>query len=127
LDETRAGHDILIALAGASSPTAFWQHSDKPLLQQSWFYLTLVAATLSVLKPILKWEKNVALFSKLHTRYCDLYMDLKYLTEDMTAEQDVSGKTDSKFTAIRKRFKTLQKDEPPHDKGEIERFQERAI
>jgi hypothetical protein len=82
---------------------------------------------LSVLKPILKWEKKVALFSKLHTRYCDLYMDLKYLTEDMTAEQDVSGKTDSKFTAIRKRFKTLQKDEPPHDKGEIERFQERAI
>jgi hypothetical protein len=121
------GHDILIALSGASSPIAFWQRSSEPITRQAWFYLTLFAAASAALKPILRWENKLKLFTELHTQYCDLYMDLKYLCEDITAAQDLSTKSNSVFEHCRTRFKELQRKEPPENKRKIKKLQLKVI
>jgi hypothetical protein len=119
-------HDILVALFGASSPIAFWQHSSAILLKQGWFYLTLITAILALLKPILKWEKKVNQLTELHTRYCDLYMDLKSLCEDMAAEEDLSPSMNSSFEQYRNTLKSLQRTEPPQDDAKTKKIQERV-
>ncbi len=119
-------HDVLVALSGAASPIAFWQRSSYPLLGQFWFYLTLLAGLSAVLKPILRWEKKIILFSELHTHYCDLYMDLKCLCEDVAAANDLSSKHDSLFQHYRDSFKALERKEPPQDDKKVHRLQEKV-
>jgi len=120
------GHDVLIALSGVGSPIAFWQHSDAPVQQQLWFYLTLFAAISALLKPILRWDNQVKLFAELETHYCDLYLDMKSLIEDITAEQDLSSKHNSLFEHHRTTFKMLERKEPPEDKVKIKRLEKRV-
>lgn len=117
------GHDVLIALAGAGSPIAFWQHSSKAIYQQTWFYITLIAAISALLKPILRWENRLKLFAELHTHYCDLYMDLKCLCEDITATQDLNSKFNSLFEQYRRGFKELERKEPLPDPKKIRRLE----
>lgn len=117
------GHDVIIALSGAGSPIAFWQHSSQPVTQQAWFYLTLFAAFSAVLKPVLRWENQLKLFAELHTQYCDLYMDLKYLIEDITAAKDLSPESNSIFERCRMKFKEIGKKEPPENKRKIRRLE----
>jgi hypothetical protein len=119
-------HDGLIAFASASSPIAFWKHSQQPVLQQGWFYLTLIAAILGVLKPILRWDKNVTLFAELQTHYCDLYMDLKFLTEDIQAAQRLSPKMETYFEITRRKFKDLERKEPKPDTKKVQLFERRV-
>lgn len=119
-------HDALIALSGTSSPIAFWQRSNEPLLHQIWFYLTLFAAGSAVLKPVLRWENKLTLFAELHTHYCDLYMDLKCLIEDVAFAQDLNTKSNSVFEQCRNRFKEISKKEPPENKRRIRRLEEQV-
>lgn len=119
-------HDILIALSGASSPFAFWKHSDDPLQKQAWFYLTLFAALSAVMKPVLRWENQVKLFAELETHYCDLYLDMKALIEDVTAAQDLTTKHNSLFEHHRTTFKALERKEPPQDMKKTARIEERV-
>jgi hypothetical protein len=116
-------HDIVIALSGAASPIAFWKHSSVPAYQQTWFYLTLFAAFSALLKPILRWENQVKLFAELETHYCDLYMDLKYLCEDIAANKDLSSKSNSLFEHYRNSFKALERKEPPPNKAKTRRIE----
>jgi hypothetical protein len=117
------GHDIIIAMSGAGSPIAFWKRSEVPLHQQMWFYLTLFSAVSAVLKPILRWENQVKLFAELETHYCDLYMDLKYLCEDIAAAQELSLKSNSVFEHYRMKFKELERKQPPPNKKKIHRLE----
>lgn len=117
------GHDLLIALGGTSSPIAFWQHSSQPMAQQAWFYLTLLTAFLAILKPILRWDNQLKLYTELHTHYCDLYMDLKCLVEDITAEADLTAKANVAFEHCRTRFKELERKEPPPNNKKIRRLE----
>ena len=114
---TRAvkAHDIVIALSGVASPIAFWQHSSSPILRQGWFWLTLIAALLAMLKPILRWENNLRLYSELHIHYSDLYLDLKCLCEDIAAADDLTPKSNSLFEHYRRTFKVLERKEPPQN------------
>jgi hypothetical protein len=118
-------HDSLIALSGGTSPIAFWQRSADPIYRQFWFYLTLLSGLLALLKPIIRWEKKLTLFSELHTHYCDLYMDLKVLCEDIAADGDLSNKNDSLFQHYRKYFKALERREPPQDDNKVMKLQQR--
>ena len=119
-------HDMLIAFSGASSPIAFWQHSSQPVYRQMWFYLTLFSAISAILKPILRWENQVRLFAELETHYCDLYMDLKYLCEDISAAKDLSAKSNSLFEHHRDTFKVLERKEPPQDDKKVLRLQRKV-
>lgn len=119
-------HDVLIALSGSTSPIAFWQRSTDPLYKQFWFYLTLISGLLAILKPIIKWEKKLTLFSELHTHYCDLYMDLKILSENIAADADLSSKNDSLFQHYRDSFKGLERKEPPQDDAKVFRLQQKV-
>jgi hypothetical protein len=120
-------HDLLIAVTSASSPIAFWKHSSDAALNQGWFYLTLSAALLGIAKPIIKWEKKVALYAELHAQYCDLAFDLKFLTEDITASQDFSESANAIFESSRKRFRDLERKEPPADKKRVRRLEKVVI
>jgi hypothetical protein len=120
-------HDVLIALSGAGSPIAFWQRSPEPLLHQAWFYLTLFAAGSATLKPVLRWENKLTQFTELHTQYCDLYMDLKCLVEDVTAARDLNDEYNSVFEHCRTKFKELGKKEPLEDKRKIKRLEQQVI
>lgn len=120
-------HDVLIALSGASSPIAFWQRSTQPLLHQVWFYLTLFAASSAALKPILRWQNKLTLYTELHTHYCDLYIDLKCLIEDVTVAQGLNVKFNSVFEHCRIKFKELGKKEPPVDNDKVKRLEQRVI
>lgn len=117
------GHDIIIALSGAASPIAFWQHSSEPIKKQVWFYLTLVAAISALLKPILRWENQLRLFAELQTHYCDLYIDLKCLCEDIVANRDLNPKSNSLFEHYRNSFKALERKEPPPNKAKTHRLE----
>ena len=120
------GHDILIALTGASSPIAFWKHSNEPIQQQAWFYLTLIAGIAAILKPILRLEKQLVLFTELTTHYCTLYLDLKYLCEDITYARDFSSKHNAQFEHYRQTFRTLGQKEPPQDERKTLKLQARV-
>lgn len=122
---TRAvkGHDIIIALSGTASPIAFWQHSSEPLQKQAWFYLTLFAALSALLKPILRWENQLKLFAELQIHYCDLYMDLKYLCEDIAANKDLNAKSNALFEHYRNSFKMLERKEPPQKDAKTRRLE----
>ena len=117
-------HDVIIAFSGASSPLAFWQHSDAPIQRQLWFYLTMFTAVSAILKPVLRWENHLKLFAELETHYCDLYLDMKSLIEDITAAQDLSTKHNSLFEHHRATFKALERKEPPPNKKKILRLEE---
>jgi hypothetical protein len=119
-------HDIIIAIGGASSPIAFWQHSEAPLQKQVWFYLTLFAAFSALLKPIFRWENQVKLFAELETHYCDLYLDMKSLLEDIAASQDLGSKHNSLFEHHRASFKELERKEPPQNRAKTIRLEKRV-
>lgn len=119
-------HDIVIALSGIGSPFAFWQHSSQPLMRQAWFYLTIIAAISALLKPILRWENQLRLYAELHTHYCDLYMDLKCLVEDISADGDLTPKSNTAFEHCRTKFKDLERKEPPPNMKKIKRLEERV-
>ena len=119
-------HDVIIALTGAASPIAFWQHSSSPIQQQGWFWITLVAATFAMLKPILRWENNLRLYSELHVHYSDLYMDLKCLCEDIAASNELSTKANSLFEHYRRTFRSLEHKEPPQNDQKVRRLQIRV-
>jgi hypothetical protein len=116
-------HDIVIAISGASSPIAFWARSPLPVYRQAWFYLTVFSALSALLKPILRWENRVKLFAELHTHYCDLYMDLKCLCEDIAAANELDSKSNLLFEHYRSTFKTLERKEPPINKKKAGRIQ----
>ena len=120
------GHDGVIAFAGASSPIAFWQHSSEPIYQQAWFYITLFAGISAILKPVLRWDKQLVLFSELAGHYRTLYIDLKCLCEDMSATGDLSGKLNSEFEHYRHAFKALDQKEPPQDDAKVLKLQARV-
>lgn len=119
-------HDVLIALSGSASPIAFWQRSAQPLLHQAWFYLTLFAAASAALKPVLRWESKLTLFTELHTHYCDLYMDLKCLIEDITVAEELTSRSNSVFEHCRTKFKELGKKEPPENRKKITRLEQQV-
>jgi hypothetical protein len=119
-------YDSLIALTGASSPLAFWKHSQQPLLQQGWFYLTLIAAVLALFKPLLRWEKKVVLFAELQTHYCDLYMELKFATEDIQAGQKFTSKMETHFEIMRRKFRELERKEPKQSQEKVKLFEDRV-
>ena len=116
------GHDIVVALTGVSSPIAFLKHSSNPVYEQAWFYLTVAAGIAGVLKPILRWDTKVALFAELLNHYCELQLELKSLTEDISAERDVTPKINTKFEACRKTVADLQRKEPPPSRKKIKRL-----
>ena len=119
-------YDIGIAITGGSSPLAFWKHSARPIAQQGWFYLTIGAATLALLKPILRFEHRLRTSAELHTHYCDLYLDLKCLIEDASAGNDLTQKVNSVFEHCRDRYKALEMNEPPARRRKIVRLEERV-
>lgn len=119
-------HDIIIALTGAGSPLAFWKHSNEPLQQQAWFYLTLAAGIAAILKPILRFDKQLVLYTELSTHYCTLYMDLKYLYEDIAFKRDLTAKSNAQFEHLRNTFRTLGQKEPPQNDKKVSRLQERV-
>lgn len=116
-------HDSIIAISGVSSPIAFWQHSSQPLLKQAWFYITLFACFSSVLKPVFRWEKKLTLFSELHSHYCDLFLELKCLCEDIAADKDLDPKANAHFERCRTIFRNLEQKEPPQDNKKVKRLQ----
>jgi hypothetical protein len=119
-------HDTVIALTGASSPIAFWQHSPAPFYHQAWFYLTAFAGISAVLKPVFHWDKQLILFSELKTQYCELYMDLKYLAEDIAFARDIDEEANARFEYCRAKFKTLSGKEPPQNDPKTLRIQKRV-
>jgi hypothetical protein len=119
-------YDIAIAITGGSSPFAFWKHSPRPIAQQGWFYLTIAAAALALLKPILRLESRVRLYAELHTHYCDLYMDLKCLIEDVTVARDLTQKTNSAFEHCRSKFKELERKGADPNTNKIRRLEARV-
>ena len=116
-------HDVLVALAGVSSPIAFLKHSQEPIRSQSWFYLTLVAGIAGVLKPILRLDKQVALYAELTTHYRELFSELKCIADDISSARDYSFAFEKRFLACRSKEGDLQKKEPPPSRRKIARLQ----
>lgn len=119
-------HDIIIALTGASSPIAYWQHSTEPIFHQAWFYLTMLAGGLALIKPILRWDKQLILFSELCTHYSDLYLDMKCLSEDIAVVGELTPRLNERFEHYREAFKTLGRKEPPPNQDKIRRLQDKV-
>jgi hypothetical protein len=88
--------------------------------------LTLFAGISAILKPILRWDKQLILFSELNTHYCGLYMDFKCLCEDLTATKDLTPKLNLQFEHLQETFKTLGQKEPPQDDSKILRLQKKV-
>lgn len=119
-------HDAIIALTGVTSPIAFWQHSAAPFYRQAWFYLTVFAGLSAVLKPVFHWDKQLVLFSELKTQYSELYIELKCLSEDISAVKNIDLKAFARLERCREKFKSLSKREPPQDDPKTLRLQKRV-
>ena len=67
------GHDVIAALTGAASPTAFLRQPKKPFHDRAWFYLSLCAGLGILLKPILRLDEQIALSIDLTfaQEFCD--------------------------------------------------------
>ncbi len=117
------GHDFVVAISGAASPPAFFERSSKPTETQGWFYLTIVAGIAGLLKPILRWDKQVALYSELVTHYRELFHELKCVADDVESSREFSSETEEKFVRCRLREGDIQKKEPPPDRSKVKRLQ----
>ncbi|WP_348269677.1 hypothetical protein P8936_15180 [Edaphobacter paludis] len=80
----------------------------------------------ALLKPILRWENQVRLFAELQTHYCDLYMDLKCLCEDIAAAQNLGSKHNALFEHYRNSFKALERKEPAQNDVKTRRLEIRV-
>jgi hypothetical protein len=117
------GHDVIVALTGAASPIAFLRHSKEPFQGQAWFYLTLCAGLAALLKPVLRLDKQIALYTELTTHYRELNHELKCVVDDMAYDQEFSTQLEKKFLACRMAENSLQKKEPPPRKRKVQRLQ----
>jgi hypothetical protein len=117
------GHDFIVAVSGGASPLAFLKRSSAPAGSQLWFYLTLVASVAGILKPILRLDKQVSLYSELVTHYRELFHELKCIADDIQSEKDFPPSMEKSFIRCRLREGDLQKKEPPPDRRKTKRLQ----
>jgi len=116
-------HDVLVAAAGTASPFAFLNRSSAPFRAQAWFYITIAAGVIGVLKPILRLDRQVSLYSELVTHYRELFHDLKCIADDVESAKDFNTQMDQNFVRCRLKEGDLQKKEPPPNRRRIKKLQ----
>jgi hypothetical protein len=87
------GLDIVVAVGTSTSGIAGVQLWHNPKYASIWAGFAAVAATLAILKPILRWDAELALVSKLFTEHCRLADAYDKLVKDVAvrrgADEDI--------------------------------------
>jgi hypothetical protein len=100
-------HDLLLAFGTAASPVAFWKSSTDPRLRGTWITLSVVTFTLGALKPTLRLQDRLKVLSELKTQYCELFFNLRELSNEAAARQSYTGDIDRQYSVLRKNFARL--------------------
>jgi hypothetical protein len=100
-------HDVLLALGTTASPIAFWKSSSDPRLHGAWVTLSVFTFILGALKPMLSMQDRLKVLSELRTQYCELFFNLRDLSNEAAARQAYTDDLDKQYALLRKSFSRL--------------------
>jgi hypothetical protein len=107
--ETKVSHvktgamylDILIAVGTSTTGIAGWALWNEPGFKIVWIALAGLAGTLAVVKPVLKLDDKLVLFTRLFSEHGRVAKGFTDLVADIKARQSLDGETFKRFDALR--------------------------
>jgi hypothetical protein len=119
--------DIAIAIGSSAAVAGWGVWRLRNIGATSWGILAGIAATASVLKPILQLPKEIERYSKLHLGYCSLYYDLDLLVFEIQQTHQLGPSNWKSFLQYRKRHNDLGLSDELHPRTELLRQCQREV